>query len=304
MKAKEKEYELVIDYCAFMVAIVLARHVVTESNIKQQWTAEQLALSLNKLDYSNTPNLRVHSLALKHSMDIFKTLIAKTDSYGHTAVPMFHRAKRTSKYFTLAPARRSYEIIFGSVSSPRDIESQESVMCRVLSIRDKLMSKSNYKASPNYTIYYSASSVYAALYSVMVTEMEKPVTVSNVKKTKLVTRKSPSKLTHRAIQNSANKLIASTERLYGIKHTPFYLESTFKKSKKRKINEYESVLNNDINGDINDENNLIPPVVDYMDDYRVLNALTGIPDKYVIFSEEDHEKITSLYTVIRFVVLE
>jgi hypothetical protein len=60
MIAKVKEYELVIDYCAFMVEIVQARHVLTVSNIKEQWTAEQLAISLNKLDYSQTPNLRVH----------------------------------------------------------------------------------------------------------------------------------------------------------------------------------------------------------------------------------------------------
>lgn len=49
MIAKVKEYEHVIDYSAFMVAIALARHERTVSNIKEQWTAEQLAMSLNKL---------------------------------------------------------------------------------------------------------------------------------------------------------------------------------------------------------------------------------------------------------------
>jgi hypothetical protein len=41
-----------------------------------------------------------------------------------------------------------------------------------------------------------------------------------------------------------------------------------------------------------------------MDDSMVLNALTAIPDKYVIFSEEDRDKIITLYEVIRIVVLE
>lgn len=62
MKAKAKEYELVIDYCAFMVAIVIARHVVNLANIHGQWSADQLAASLNSLQYSETPNLRVHCL--------------------------------------------------------------------------------------------------------------------------------------------------------------------------------------------------------------------------------------------------
>lgn len=41
-----------------------------------------------------------------------------------------------------------------------------------------------------------------------------------------------------------------------------------------------------------------------MDDSRVLNALTAIPDKYVIFSEEDQEKVTTLYGIIKEVVIE
>ena len=53
-----KEYELVIDYSAFIVAIVLARHVVTLSNSNVQWTAEDLAQAMNELDYSLTPNLQ------------------------------------------------------------------------------------------------------------------------------------------------------------------------------------------------------------------------------------------------------
>jgi hypothetical protein len=250
MKAMEKEYELVIDYCAFMVAIVLARHVVTVANIKDQWTAEQLALSLNKLDYSNTPNLRVHTLALKHGLGLFKTLISKSDGYSNTVVPMNYKAKGSLEYFTLAASKRTFEVIFGSVSSPRAIESQENLMCRVSNIRDQLMSKSNYKASPNYTIYHSASSVYAALYSPLILEMEKPVTVSTVNKAQLIPRKSPSKLTKRAIKNSADKIIASTEMLYGRKNTTFYLESALIQSKKRKIYQNENVLNSDnINND-------------------------------------------------------
>ena len=41
-----------------------------------------------------------------------------------------------------------------------------------------------------------------------------------------------------------------------------------------------------------------------MDDARVLNALSSIPDKYVIFSKEDQEKVTSLYAVMREVAIK
>jgi hypothetical protein len=100
-------------------------------------------------------------------------------------------------------------------------------MSRVLIIRNELMSKCNYGTSPNYTAYHSASLVYADLYSPLITKMETPVvvTVMKDKKISLITRKSPSKLTHRAVQNSAQRIIASTEMLYGVKHAPFHLEA-------------------------------------------------------------------------------
>ena len=70
MKAKAKEYELVVDYCAFMVAIVLARHTVKLENINDQYSAENLAATLNILQYSETPNLRVHVLATVFALHI------------------------------------------------------------------------------------------------------------------------------------------------------------------------------------------------------------------------------------------
>ena len=41
-----------------------------------------------------------------------------------------------------------------------------------------------------------------------------------------------------------------------------------------------------------------------MDDLRVLSALSSIPVKYVIFSDEDQDKVLSLYAVIKDVATE
>lgn len=101
--------------------------------------------------------------------------------------------------------------------------------------------------------------------------METPVIVTVIKEKKisLITRKSTTKLTHRAIQNSAQRIIASTEMLYGVKRTPFYLEAALIKLKKRKIDQNDSVVvdvvvdddnnddNNDGNSDRDEEENLI-----------------------------------------------
>ena len=184
-----------------------------------------LAASLNTLQYSDTPNLRIHSLALKHGMQIFRQCISKR---GHTAVLMLHQDKGPSEYFTLEASGRSTEVIFASLNSPLVTESQESLMSRVVVIRDDLMMKRNYCVSSHYT----ASSVFAALYLPLITEIETPivdVSENSTPRSQLLTRKSPSKLSHRAIQNSADRIIANTELLYGKKHATFYLESALKK---------------------------------------------------------------------------
>ena len=305
MKAKAKEYELVIDYCAFMVAIVIARHVVTLGNIREQWSAEQLAASLNVLQYSETPNLRVHCVALKHGLQIFTRGISKR---GLTTVLMLHVDKGPLEYFTLAASGRSTEIIFTSLHNPTTDESHDSVMSRVAIIRDELMLRSNYGISSHHT----ASSVFAALYLPLISEIETAqIAEQNEIETpncKLITRKSPSKLSRRATQNSADKIIANTEKLFGKKHADFYLESALKKSKKGKMkqneNENEDIEINSDSSSSDEEDDSIGLHNDFMDDMRVLDALSVIPDKYVIFSEEDQEKVLSLYGIIREVAKE
>ena len=72
-----------------------------------------------------------------------------------------------------------------------------------------------------------------------------------------------------------------------------------KKSRNRKDNEDEL-------GAYSDESSDGDEVFEseFMDDSRVLNALSSIPGKYVIFSDEDQDKVLSLYAVIRDVAIE
>ena len=56
MKRPLKEYDLVTDHCACMVAIVITRHVVDKHNVNDQYPAEQLHLELKNLPYTNSPD--------------------------------------------------------------------------------------------------------------------------------------------------------------------------------------------------------------------------------------------------------
>ena len=220
---------------------------------------------------------------------------------------MLHIDKAPSEYFSLEASSRSIEVIFATLSSPSETESLDSVMSRVETIRNEIMMKSNYGTSSH----HSAGSVFAALYLPLIIEMETviEVDIDIAPKSSAITRKSPSVLSRRAIQNSVGKIIANTEKLYGKEHAHFYLDSALKKSNKRKMEQNKNASDDDDNEDddeSSDEENDVQPVgeKDIMDDARVLNVLTSMPDKYVIFTEEDQAKIVALYGVVREVIME
>lgn len=311
--AQTKDYELVIDYCAFMVAIILGRHAVTPENVNKQWSAEKLAASLNTIPYSDTPNLRVHALALTHGMQIFHKRISKR---GHTAVPPLRLGKALQEYFTLKTSIRSTEIVFASMNNPSVTESVDSVMSRVLIIRNELLMKSTYNMSPH----NSVSSVYAALYLPLITEMEEvriPDDDENrPQKSQRAVRKSPSKLGKRAIRNHTRNIVADIESKYGKRDTIFYQEAVVNVSKKKRIREIRDGNEDEVEVEVEVEEKdddcieieekkaEVKPVLEHMNDERVSNALAAIPEKYITVSKEDQEIVTTLFAVVRAVAVE
>lgn len=80
---------------------------------------------------------------------------------------MLHVDKTPSEYFTLESSARSIEVIFASLNSPSESESQDSVLSRVELIRNNII-KNGYGVSTH----HSAGSVFAALYLPLITAME------------------------------------------------------------------------------------------------------------------------------------
>lgn len=52
----KKVLQLELEYAAFMVSIALVRHVVTPENCSFQWSAEALAVELNRKSVGKNPN--------------------------------------------------------------------------------------------------------------------------------------------------------------------------------------------------------------------------------------------------------
>jgi hypothetical protein len=300
-----RDYRLDIDYCACMVAIALYRHRVDVENIGTQFSAEDLTVELNLLPFTKGPNFNVNSLGLKHGFQMFGAYLKNV---GITTIPMFAEDLYLAAFFQLESCQRSTEIKFNTFTNPSEDDTEAALLSAVMSIRDLILKKARYPVSTH----PSPSSVFGALYYSVIVKISLPKPIP-----KIITRKSPSELSRRAINNSADKITTSAETNFGEDYSLFYLESAFRKAKKRKIQQIIKNSNNDENdeqenedNDDSNENNqegdLIQNLaeVDMLYDPRVLTALSKIPSKYVIFSEDDKNNVTALYKVVKVVVLE
>ena len=67
VKANQKDYVLFVDYCAFMVAIMIARHTVNNFNLRIQWSAKELSENLNSLTHTQSANFLLNQRELLYS---------------------------------------------------------------------------------------------------------------------------------------------------------------------------------------------------------------------------------------------
>jgi hypothetical protein len=291
------EYLPEIDYASCMLAIVLVRHTVDNENVNQQWSAEQLSIIMNKMQWGNSANFGVDYLALKHGMNLFSSELKRR---GATCITLFQSDKSLIPFFSLEGHHRSIEIKFTSYCCP-DVLQQSELLSTVMSVRDVILRKSNYSPS----IHNSPSAVLGALHF---KPFKSPFYVEPEKK-KIIS-KSPDKLGDRTIRKNRDKLISDADDSFGKKHSVFYLESALKKAKKRQENETKLVDKIEINVENNLENNLENGYIDLLaedaidDDIRIVNALNDLPSKNVLFSDEDQKNVLVLFNVIKIVATE
>ena len=81
MKVQIKEYQLAVDYCAFMVAILLARHVADERNAVVQWSAAELSEKLNKLPLAQCASYYVDCNAPAWIISFSKSIEQKRSTF-------------------------------------------------------------------------------------------------------------------------------------------------------------------------------------------------------------------------------
>ena len=149
-----KDCDAAIDFAAFMLAMVLVRHVVNVENANQQWTAEKLAENNNEMVYSDHPNFNIDSRALKQEMALFSPEMMRRS----IEVITMHQ-EGTSEFFSLSGRSRSFEIKFSAYSTPPDY-TECQLLHEFRSVRDMILKKCHYHPSTHST----PASVFGCLY--------------------------------------------------------------------------------------------------------------------------------------------
>ena len=293
-----KPYDRHVDYCTFMVAIVLSRIIIGNDDIDRQWRAEELSEKVNKMRWSDSADFHVDSIALKHGLSLFQKLI---QNRGVSAIEVYKVDRGLSKYFNLQDSRRSIELKFISCRPAREESTANDILNDIICIRDEIAKQYKYEKS----IYSTPSSVFVAIHMPKAFKVLKTKTPTHL-------RKSPSELCKRSISNNSRKVLESVEKKFGEEHAAFYLNGAIIKSetKKRKIsteliddnNTIDSEMNSDEGSDSNisddGEGNGRHHCADLDTDERVLSAYRELPLKYVKYNDIDQDNILKIFHVI------
>ena len=294
--AKLKGYEVVVDYCACMLAIVVARHIVDVHNVNVQWSASQLERSLNDTTLGCNPNFSIDGLALSHGFLMFrKDLIRR----GLSVIDIFQEEKCVPSYHDLKFSRMSIEIKFNAYHVPHLIEAD--LLSYILLLRNDILKKNKYESSP----YSFPSLVFGVIQIKLFKKRSTKDVETNTMSTSANLRKSPSDLTDRSIKNVTAKVIDSVEGVVGEKNSLYFLKSAvkildFKTRKQENLDDGDS--------DSDEEELSISPdniqYEEYQEDERLKRAIANVSGKNIVFSADDIKNVLNFFDVVKLVVTE
>ena len=109
-------YGIIVDYCACMMSITLATHMVDASNVNIQWSAGQLSVLLNSQSpLSKSPNFYIDSIALMHGFLLIRRDLVRR---GISIIEMYQKDKFIPVCHHLKYLRVRLDIKFSAYYTP------------------------------------------------------------------------------------------------------------------------------------------------------------------------------------------
>lgn len=153
----KKVLQLELEYAAFVVSIILVRHIVAPENCSFQWSARALAIQLNKESVSKNPFFLIEATALHHGLFFYKEL----EIFGIIMIQTYSKKfSLLDEFFDLPSKMRGYEMIFNTptegIPSPES-DTEDATLDGIVSTRDRILLFCKYEPSK------CASAIFAEL---------------------------------------------------------------------------------------------------------------------------------------------
>lgn len=299
-----KVASLPIEYCAFMVAIMITRFKLDSQMPNVQQSAEKVAEKLNSLEFGQKGNYFVVPAALHHGLFLFKRAL---ESLGFEIIEMNGKEKQLVDWSTLSGGKRGYEVKFphfDAVSLAPEY-TEISLNDAILTNRDLLLFKANFTKSS----YLSCSSLFLDLFvdikNVVKNEGSflSPTTEAVISTFKV--RKPIDELSERSIKNNGKRILEYVENFYGIEDAELYITAAYdlvvKKNRKNGTPETRILpfLEHE-----REKKELKYDEELFENDMRVVNALQKIKKKNVTMSVEEKFQILTVFDAVRAVLSE
>ena len=217
----KKVLHLELEYAAFMVSIVLVRHIVTPENCSFQWSARAQAVQLNKESVGKSPNFFIEATALHHSLFAFSKAL---EIFKISLIQMYSKKlSLLDEFFDLPLKLWGYEMVFnapieGMPSSKSDTEGV--ALERIVSVRNQILLICKYGPSK----YICASVIFAEL--VMATHNGFPLPTPQSHPT---SSRYPSSLGKRQLIKIRKQIDDDISNYYGDSNVLFHLEGALEK---------------------------------------------------------------------------
>ena len=221
----KKVLQLELEYAAFMVSIVLVRHVVTPENCSFQWSAEALAVELNRKSVGKNPNFYIEATALHQGLFAFNKAL---DMLGITMVQMYSKkVVLLDEFFDLPSKMRGYEMVFNTpIEGMPSVESdtENAILDKIVITRNRILHICKYELSK----YICASMIFAELVMITHKGFPLPTPLSHPTSTRC-----SSSLGKRQLINITKQIVNDISNYYGDSNVLFYLEGALQTAKKR-----------------------------------------------------------------------
>lgn len=282
------------EYCAFTVAIVLVIHPLLSFEVGVQLSPKTLSVEVNNSVYGRSPDFAVNPLALHQGFHIFKKGIRKL---GYNLIEMGSKGiPAIVEFMDLPEVVVGWDIIFLDTDR-KNVILNSDILLIVTEKAHYLMKQKGFM--PQFS---SLSHIGAVLWQrqlptcrpVQITPLETE-SVQNKR------RKSSTEMSDRQRSNCAKKVISMVQSSMCVNNEdPIgYLVAAIKETR----NPYDSICKAIFTGkdcDINFDT-IYEKVYD---DFRVINFVSALPNKYVTFTNEEKMEVIKIFDITHGVLSE